>query len=160
MDPVLVQHNVQAVCPDCRTVTTFEHRSAQAEYGFIAKDVARPVEGVTYPRTIFFLARCAGCGRGGMAEVAAGNSATTGKLMSFVPTAVLAAKLPAGVPTDLANEVAEAEVCAAAGAYRAASGMLRSALEKTLKANGFTKVSALTSMGPLLLRSIPPGVLA
>ncbi len=32
----------------------------------------------------------------------------------------------------------EAERCAAVGAWRAASAMLRSALEKTLKANGYT----------------------
>jgi hypothetical protein len=47
--------------------------------------------------------------------------------------------LPSGIPDGVVSEFREAEMCANAGAWRAATAMLRSALEKMLKANGYVK---------------------
>ena len=47
--------------------------------------------------------------------------------------------MPKNVPLDIKKEFREAELCASSGANRAASALFRSVLEKTLKANGYTK---------------------
>jgi hypothetical protein len=49
--------------------------------------------------------------------------------------------LPEDVPDGLIKEFREAELCASFGAWRAASAMLRSVLEKTLKVNGYSNGS-------------------
>src|SRR4029077_3803219 len=51
------------------------------------------------------------------------------------------APLPGAVPVDLQTEFREAEYCAACGANRAASALFRSVLQKTLKANGYTRTN-------------------
>jgi hypothetical protein len=60
-------------------------------------------------------------------------------LDGFYPFATEAAPLPKSVPEDIKSEFREAELCSAANALRAASALLRSTLEKTLKANGYTE---------------------
>jgi uncharacterized membrane protein YebE (DUF533 family) len=60
------------------------------------------------------------------------------KLVDFYPRSIAHAALPAGVPEGVTAEYREAERCAANGEYRAATAMVRSALEKVLKANGYT----------------------
>ncbi|HTD15917.1 MAG TPA: DUF4145 domain-containing protein [Chthoniobacterales bacterium] len=45
------------------------------------------------------------------------------------------------MPSDILTEFREAEKCASFGANRAASALFRSVLEKTLKANGYTKTT-------------------
>jgi Domain of unknown function (DUF4145) len=60
-------------------------------------------------------------------------------LIAFYPPEVNRLALPESVPKGLVNEFREAELCAAIGAWRAASAMLRSVLEKTLRENGFDK---------------------
>jgi hypothetical protein len=49
--------------------------------------------------------------------------------------------LPAAIPDGVRKEYREAELCASFEAWRAASALLRSVLEKVLKANGYTKGS-------------------
>jgi hypothetical protein len=49
--------------------------------------------------------------------------------------------LPAAVPEGVVKEYREAELCASVEAWRAASALLRSTLEKALKANGYTSGS-------------------
>ena len=143
MKPAYVNGNVRAVCPECGVPTTFEAQSAARSYGSFVRsgnyvDLTSEVPNKQqYPRRIFVLLQCAGCGRGGMAELAAGSSVTDGVLLSFLPSALIRAKLPKDVPAEIESEVREAERCAAAGAHRAASAMLRSALEKVLKKNGY-----------------------
>jgi hypothetical protein len=60
-------------------------------------------------------------------------------LNDFYPFSIDSATLPTSVPTDVQAEFREAEKCQAIGMNRAASALYRSALEKTLKANGYTK---------------------
>lgn len=55
--PALVGHNVRALCPDCHAVSTFEHRSAEREYGYVSKDARRVFNGIPYQRTIYILTR-------------------------------------------------------------------------------------------------------
>jgi hypothetical protein len=61
------------------------------------------------------------------------------ELEAFYPSRLVPASLPQGVPEGVLRELREGELCAAGGAYRAGVAMLRSALEKLLAANGFTK---------------------
>jgi hypothetical protein len=62
-------------------------------------------------------------------------------LLGFYPTSVSSAPLPPAVPKDIEAEFREAERCASADLNRAASALFRSVLEKTLKANGYTKAN-------------------
>jgi uncharacterized membrane protein YebE (DUF533 family) len=45
--------------------------------------------------------------------------------------------MPNGTPAGISAEYREAELCASTGAWRGASALLRSALEKTLSENGY-----------------------
>jgi hypothetical protein len=47
--------------------------------------------------------------------------------------------LPSGTPKALIRETLEAELCISVAAWRAAAALFRSALEKTLKANGYNE---------------------
>jgi hypothetical protein len=71
--------------------------------------------------------------------VADNGTVSTGVVTNFFPLSIDAAPLPNNVPTDIQKEFREAELCASVGANRGASALFRSALEKTLKANGYTK---------------------
>ena len=59
-------------------------------------------------------------------------------LEAFYPACPDQLKLPSAVPKDIVDEFREGELCAAHGAFRAASALMRSVLEKTLKASGYT----------------------
>ena len=104
----------------------------------------RMIAGNTYPNVNYMLFRCPGCGLGALAVLRTmGNYADPGAgktyLDSFYPFAGDAVSLPHDTPKEIQTEFREAELCAAAGAHRAASALMRSTLEKTLKANGYTK---------------------
>ncbi len=132
MLPELVGNNVRARCPDCEgAVSSFEFQMSGRVFGEISFD--EPYEGpVTYR-----LLKCAGCNRGGLAKIRhEGTSQSV--LESFFPVSPERASLPDAVPDGIAAEVREAETCIGFGAYQAASALFRSALEKTLKANGYT----------------------
>jgi hypothetical protein len=89
-----------------------------------------------YTAVSCMLFRCPGCGHGALAVLLHNghiNDANATYLESFYPFAAATLPLPPSTPTDLQAEFREAELCAAAGAYRAASALLRSTLEKTLK---------------------------
>jgi Domain of unknown function (DUF4145) len=60
---------------------------------------------------------------------------------SFYPACRDVAPLPSGVPNGVVAEYREAELCASVGGWRAASALLRSALEKTFRANGYVNGS-------------------
>ena len=79
--------------------------------------------------------------RAGLAEIACGNSVAEGELISFHPRAIEARALPDAAPTGIAAEFREAERCIASEAWRAASALFRSALGKTMRANGYLEGS-------------------
>ena len=130
--------DVVAHCPDCGARSTFESRKGGGtEYGsIVAQAPWYDSRGIAYAHRIFRLLRCASCGRGGLATIAGGGGSAD-VLIAFSPVTVQPAPLPKDTPRDIVAEVREAERCAAVGGWRAASAMLRSALEKTLTANGY-----------------------
>lgn len=136
MKPDLIdQANVRPTCPDCAgALVTFEHRSASNEYG----SIIQPRQGT---RIHYRLLRCAGCGRGGLAGIEINSGGTAVGLVEFFPRTIDVVNVPQDVPPDVLAEFREAELTASVGAWRAASAMLRSTLEKTLKHNGYLKGS-------------------
>lgn len=137
MKPEYVNYNVRARCPDCSgAVTTFEFRNEGNECGYILIDKSHQYAGKNYSRIVYRLMRCAGCARGGLAKIH--DNGQSGDLESFFPTCIENAPLPEKVPKDIEDEYREAELCISFSAWRAASAMLRSTLEKTLKTNGYT----------------------
>lgn len=90
-------------------------------------------------RTVYVLMKCVGCGRGGLATIYANHVVSEGLLGSFFPSSIVHAKIPENVPPGIVAEYREAELCIAHEAHRAASALLRSALEKTLTANGYSE---------------------
>jgi hypothetical protein len=142
MQPGYQDGNVRANCPDCEgAVTTFEVGDRHKEFGSISCERVTQIDGVKYRRIIYQLMRCAGCGRAGLAKILADAKVASGKLDWFFPNALDTAKIPACVPAGVVSEFREAELCASAQAWRSASGMLRSTLEKLLKVNGYNKGS-------------------
>ena len=140
MKPTIIDdYGVRACCPDCNgAVCTFDFKDASGEFGYILIEGTHNFDGNTYGRVHYRLLRCSGCRRAGLAKFHdTGDSPIA--LEWFHPRAYATSALPSEVPDGIVNEYREAEVCASAEAWRAASAMLRSTLEKTLKANGYTK---------------------
>ncbi len=88
------------------------------------------------------LYRCVGCGIGALGVIR--MERTGGKypgeiaeLISFYPEAKERLPLPRAVPEGIQKEFREAELCLETGCYRAAAALFRSALDKTLLANGY-----------------------
>jgi hypothetical protein len=140
MKPQYVNGNMRAACPDCDgTVTTFEMRAANHEYGTVSRNGNHQFEGRNYTGVHYVLMRCAGCGRGGLATGHFDGHGGQAYEESFFPTCIEGVPLPQGVPEGVVAEYREAELCASVGAWRAGSALIRSALEKTLSANGYSK---------------------
>ena len=136
--PKLVNHNVAAICPACDAITTFEFRIENSrEHGSVIQDKEHNVDGRDYSRAIYRLLRCAGCGRGGLSKEIDNNAG--GILVDFYPRGVNNLAIPEDTPDGITSEFREAEICASVEAWRAGSALLRSTLEKTLKANGYIK---------------------
>ncbi len=131
-----INGNVRTICPDCGgALSTFFFQGAGGG------NLGSVTQGHR-PRRIFTLMVCGGCGRGGLATI----EDTTGsylevRLVEFYPTAIERASLPPGVPDGVTAEFREAELCASVGAWRGASALLRSALEKALITNGYARGS-------------------
>ncbi|MCC6351915.1 MAG: DUF4145 domain-containing protein [Fimbriimonadaceae bacterium] len=118
--------------------TTFELMSGQP---FVTLDRSFTVDGNRYSRKIWYLMRSATTGEGGVKVCVDNGNQASEHLIDFYPTAVFRHPLPTSTPVAVVEEYREAEVCFAHGANRAASALLRSALEKVLKLNGFIKGS-------------------
>ena len=140
MKPQLYGINVRARCPACGgTVTTFEATTGGSGHGAIVVEDLHEHGDRQYRRIVYQLLRCAGCGRGGLAEIHCDNEVIKGTLGSFFPRSIEQAPLPEAVPDGIESEYREAEICVSVEAWRAASAMLRSTLEKALKNCGYEK---------------------
>ena len=139
MQPTLVNNlAVKARCPDCGgAVSLFDFRDPSREFGYVLIDGNHQFAGKTFGRIHWRLLRCSGCGRGGLAKIH--DSGSPNALESFHPRALLTAALPLTVPDGIVREYREAELCTSVEAWRAASALLRSTLEKTLTSNGYNK---------------------
>jgi hypothetical protein len=117
-------------------------RSGGSEHGAITQTIdVMEADEQHFGRAIYVLLRCAGCGRGGLATVYDNGNQVAGLLKDFYPFALESARLPEQVPVGVVGEYREAELCASVKAWRGASALLRSALEKTLEENGYSKGS-------------------
>jgi len=141
MDAVYKNGNVTAICPDCGVPTTFEFRRGSGEFGSIVVDHRHQFNGQQFSRILYKLLQCAGCYRGGLAKIHDNGRVLEGTLEEFIPSAVEHARIPANVPDGIVSEYRESELCASFGAWRAASALIRSTLEKTLRANGYVNGS-------------------
>lgn len=84
--------------------------------------------------------KCPGCHTGAIAKVEwypSFEEDMEGSLQWVYPAPVDANPLPEATPRTVAAEFEEAELCASVGAYRAATTMLRSTLEKVLRHAGY-----------------------
>jgi hypothetical protein len=138
MAPAYRNGNVSAICPDCKAIAVFDHKSPRGEYGTVLVDRSHSFNGRNYHRFVYVLMRCGGCGRGGLAQIHDLGRQIEGTLGEFFPVSIESAKLPEAVPGGIVNEFREGELCAAHGAYRPASALMRSVLEKALKDSGYT----------------------
>ncbi len=138
--------NVRSKCPDCDgALTTFEAGGRKSgSFGSVARgtvSIMRTPQSGSRAEWEYKLLRCAGCGRGGFAAIH--NHGTTSgfsaQLVEFFPPSPDLAAVPAGISEKVLNDYREAEWCAAFGAFRAGSALLRSTLEKLLRANGYEK---------------------
>jgi hypothetical protein len=111
---------------------------AQGHDAVIALASKPQINGRTFAHTLYRGLRCAGCGRGAMSVIAQNSSADM-ELIDFFPRTLDTLIVPQAVPKDVLTEFRESELTASVGAWRAASAMLRSSLEKTLKHNGYLK---------------------
>jgi hypothetical protein len=136
--------SIVSVCPQCEREASFVHRDItgahRGEYGFIQVDVDHQFAGTTWPRILYVLYACVVCRHPGVLKSHAANSFVEGAAEWFWPSEGMPpAMLPSALPQDLEEEFREAERCTSANCWRAAAALLRSTLEKTLNANGYTK---------------------
>jgi hypothetical protein len=87
-----------------------------------------------------------------------GYPADISTLLWFVPEAKQRLQLPDNVPESIAREFREAEQCLENGTIRAAAGMFRSVLDKTLCANGY-KTSRGVSLSQQIDQAAQDGVI-
>ena len=137
--------NIIAHCPTCDGAkSSFEYAGSRGELGHVTKVFQREYRR-SYGEELrirFQLFRCAGCGAGAlgvikMMQVHGSYPQDIWELLDFYPEAKERLRLPKEVPIGIQREFREAEICSEIGCYRAAAAMLRSVLDKTLRANGY-----------------------
>lgn len=136
MKPIAVDYGVKAFCPVCGVLTLFDYRASGGEFGHILHAKGHKYNDKQFNRILYRLLKCSGCGLAGLAKFH-DNGSLPADLESFYPRALAVAPLPDVVPEGIVKEYREAELCASVEAWRAASTLLRSTLEKTLKENGY-----------------------
>ena len=135
------ENNILARCPDCDAVTSFDQKGhSNTTLGTVIINGSHQFGAITYSRILWQFFRCNVCNRGAVAKLHDNGGSGTVTLEDFIPRAIEKAPLPPSVPTDIVNEFREAENDASHGAYRSASAMLRSVLDKTLRKNGYDEV--------------------
>jgi len=132
--------SVRARCPGCHgALSTFEWRTSGGAHGVVT--VSHKHRHWHDVKLDFRLFKCAGCGRGGLGTIAYGGGGqypgAYRDLYDFHPEVRDQLSIPKSVPSGIAKEFREGEKCLDAGAIRAAAGMFRSVLDKTLRANGY-----------------------
>lgn len=132
---------IMANCPGCDGARSiFEWRSAEQKvFGAIRSFYyhQQPAGSIGYQ-----LFRCTGCGRGALGIIKHANqheSYPNGDfdLLNFYPETKDYLHLPNSVPEGIKREFKEAEQSFNNDCFRAAAGLFRSVLDKTLRANGY-----------------------
>lgn len=142
MKPTTINnYAVKASCPGCGgALSIFDFKDSSREFGYIIHEKNHKYLEDTFTRIHYRLLRCSGCGLAGLVKFHDKGSGP-GVLEEFYPRALPTTPLPEGIPVGILNEYREAEKCFSFESYRAASALLRSTLEKTLKINGYTQGS-------------------
>jgi len=123
--------HISAQCPQCG-VSNFELKGALIAEG------GHPYDNRNWQQLSYTFHQCSRCHRGALAKVHNNGNYAGAEVEEFFPFAIEQAILPNSVPEDIVKEFREAELCASFRAYRAASALFRSVLEKTLKVSGYT----------------------
>ncbi len=128
--------NITARCPGCSgSLSTFEWTSGSSgPWGVVNAET----QGREYRQYRLF--KCAGCGRGALGHVGFQHSSYPGSslnLRHFFPESSERMVVPAATPAGIAAEFNEAEKCLENQCFRAAAGLFRSVLDKTLRINGY-----------------------
>ena len=132
--------SIVAYCPGCKGgKSTFEWKIEGKEIGSV-NDVINVPTWKDVERT-FRLYKCAGCGMGALGIVIyRRNDSYPGsynQLIDFYPEVKERLAIPKDVPIGIQREFREAEKCHANNCFRASAGMIRSVLDKTMRANGY-----------------------
>lgn len=136
---------IRARCPGCHgALSTFAWKTISSQHGAVT--VAHSHQSWGGVKLDYRLFKCAGCGRGGLGAIAyPGNyPGPYRELYGFHPEVRDRLSLPKAVPGGIVEEFREGEKCLDAGAIRAAAGMFRSVLDKTLRANGYKEKKGTT----------------
>lgn len=135
------QGSIVAHCPGCRGGrSTFEWQVGGREIGVITDTTDNNPWRITCNRD-FRLFRCAGCGRDAFGVILYPSHENYpgpyNKLVRFYPESKQRLVIPRSTPQGIANEFREAEKCFDNNCFRAAAGLFRSVLDKTMRANGY-----------------------
>src|SRR5450631_296438 len=145
------QNIVLAHCPDCDANTSFDQKGfSNTSLGSTIVNYRHAFNGAPYIRILWHALRCSICSRGAIAKIHDNGNPQGAVLEDFIPHAIEKAVLPVGVPADVVKEFREAELDAAHTAYRSASAMLRSTLEKTLIKYGYDEVEIRDKQGQVV----------
>ena len=107
------------------------------------------------------LYQCPGCEHGALARLLVprkGQFPKDAVLAPFEPESIEQLPLPASVPGGIVYEFREVEQCLSARCNRAAAGMFRSVLDKTMRANGY-KLKPGTSLQQQIDLAVDGGVI-
>jgi len=131
---------IVARCPSCNGAkSSFEWVYKGNELGSVTDTVEDQYWHNCY--ISYRLFRCAGCGVGGIGAVKYGGDShypgSYNRLVWFFPESKERLSLPANTPKGIATEFREAEKCYENDCFRAAAGLFRSVLDKTMRANGY-----------------------
>ena len=132
--------SIVSYCPGCRGGrSTFEWKINGKEIGAVQKKM----EDHYWANCVFSyrLFKCAGCGMGALGIIKIGGGGdypgAYNSLVKFYPETKQRLSIPTKVPQGIEAEFREAETCLENQCVRAAAGLIRSVLDKTLRANGY-----------------------
>lgn len=132
--------SIVARCPGCKGgLSTFVWKSDGKEIGAVTDNTEDLAWNNCY--IAYRLFQCGGCGMGALGVIKFGGDhiypGAYNRLLKFFPEAKQRLDLPNSVPDGIKNEFREAEKCLENNCLRAAAGLIRSVLDKTLRANGY-----------------------
>ena len=131
---------IVARCPNCAgALSSFTWYGEHGEFGSITK----PFKDRYWSdcQISYRLFQCGGCGMGALGVIKFGGDykypGKYNRLLRFTPEARKRLELPTSVPEGIQREFIEAERCMENDCFRAAAGLFRSVLDKTMRANGY-----------------------
>lgn len=137
------QGTITANCPGCSGgKSSFSWKDDKgSELGAISYRTENRTFGGKNCNKTHRLFRCSGCGSGALGVILYQDYSeypgSYNKLLDFYPESIKSLELPTEVPEGIKNEFREAEKCLSQKCFRAAAGLFRSVLDKTMRDNGY-----------------------